>query len=296
MNHEHLLILPFDHRSSFSKNLFGWCGDLSEKQEKRISEYKEIVYKGFLEVAKNQTHKKHYGILVDQDFGNNILKDAKKSGYTVTMPVEKSGQEAFTFNYGNAFGKWIEKIKPDYVKILVRYHPENKAVNKIQLQRLSRLNDYCKSHGHKMMFELLVPASVNDMKLAKTEKNYDVKIRPVRTVQAIKELKTAIQPDLWKMEGFSKADWKKVLSAIDKNSEVIVLGRGQDEKSVETWLKDAATFDQIIGFAVGRTIFFKPLKDFLAKKITKKQAIAGIGKNYFKFVKIWLKAKKQKTQ
>jgi len=292
MNHEHLLILPFDHRSSFSKNLFGWSGELSTGQKKRISEYKEIVYKGFLEVAEKQTERKHYGILVDQDFGNSILKDAKKKGVTVTMPAEKSGQDAFTFNYGNAFGAWIEKIKPDYVKILVRYHPENKDVNKTQLERLARLNEYCKKHGHKIMFELLVPATEKDMKLAKTDKNYDTKIRPIRTVQAIKELKKAIEPELWKMEGFSRADWKKILKVIGKNTEVIVLGRGQDEKSVEKWLKDAATFDQIVGFAVGRTIFFKPLEEYLAKKITKKQAIANIGKNYLKFIKLWQKSKK----
>jgi myo-inositol catabolism protein IolC len=292
MNHEPILMLPFDHRSSFSKKLFGWKGELSKKQKQQISDYKEIVYKGFEEVSKSKANKKHYGMLVDQTYGAAILKDAKKKGYTVTMPVEKSGQKAFTFNYGNAFGKWIEKIKPSYVKILIRYHPENVEINKIQLKRLARLNDYCNNHGHKMMLELLVPATDKDMKRAKTDKVYDTKIRPLRSVQAIKELRKVIQPQLWKMEGFSKEDWKKVLKALGKETEVIILGRGQDEKSVEKWLKDAATFDQIVGFAVGRTIFFKPLQDHLAKKITKKQAIARIGKNYSHFVTLWQKAKK----
>lgn len=292
MNHQPLYILPFDHRSSFSKNLFGYKGDLSSKQQAKISEYKEIVYRGFMEVAKSAQNAKHYGILVDQDYGNPILKDAKKRGYTVTMPVEKSGQKAFTFNYGNDFGKWIEKIKPDYVKILVRYHPANKDINKIQLKRLARLNDYCKKHGHKMMFELLVPATEADMKKAKNPANYDTKIRPIRTVQAIREIKKVIKPELWKMEGFSKSDWKKVLKALGKNTEVIILGRGQSDKKVEKWLKDAASFEQIIGFAVGRTIFFKPLEDHLAKLITKKQAISRISKNYQHYIQIWKKAKK----
>ncbi|MDF1497003.1 MAG: DUF2090 domain-containing protein [Patescibacteria group bacterium] len=292
MNHEPLLILPFDHRSSFSKHLFGWSGELSKKQKQQISDYKDIVYQGLVEVASGKPNKKHFGILVDQDYGTPILKDAKKRGFTVTMPAEKSGEEAFTFNYGNAFGKWIEKIKPDYVKILVRYNPQNTEINKIQLKRLSRLNDYCKSHGHKMMFELLVPATEKDIKLAKTAKAYDTKIRPIHTIKAIKEIKKAIQPELWKMEGFSKADWKKVLKALGKDTEVIVLGRGQDQKSVEKWLGDAASFDQIVGFAVGRTVFFKPLQDLLAKKITKKQAITRIANNYSHFVNLWQKAKK----
>ncbi len=292
MKHQPLLILPFDHRSSFSKKLFGWEGELSQSQVKKISEYKKIVYLGFLEVAKTAKDKKHFGILVDQYFGTSILQDAEKKGFTVTMPVEKSGQKAFTFNYGNDFGKWIEKIKPDYVKILVRYHPANKDINKIQLKRLARLNDYCKKHGHKMMFELLVPATDADMKKAKTPANYDTKIRPIRTVQAIREIKKVIKPELWKMEGFSKADWKKVLKALGKDTEVIILGRGQSDAKVEKWLRDAASFDQIVGFAVGRTIFFQPLEDLLGKKINKKQAVNQIGKNYRKYVNIWRSAKK----
>lgn len=292
MTHEPLLILPFDHRSSFSKKLFGFEGELNRKQKQQISDYKTIVYQGFLQVAKDAPHPKHFGILVDQEYGTPVLKDAKKRGHTVTMPVEKSGQKAFTFNYGNTFGKWIEKIKPDYVKILVRYHPSNKEINLIQLKRLSRLNTYCKKNGHKMMFELLVPATDADMKRAKTARAYDTKIRPQRTIQAIREIKKAIQPDLWKMEGFSKADWKKVLKVLGKDSEVIVLGRGQNEIKVQKWLQAAANFNQIVGFAIGRTIFFKPLQDHLAKKITKKQAIQQIADNYNKFIKIWRKYKK----
>ncbi|MBD3281628.1 DUF2090 domain-containing protein [Candidatus Uhrbacteria bacterium] len=294
MTHEPLLILPFDHRSSFSRKLFGWEGELNRKQKQQISDYKNIVYQGFLEVAKDMPHPKHFGILVDQEYGTPILKDAKKRGYTVTMPVEKSGQKAFTFNYGNEFGKWIEKIKPDYVKILVRYHPANKDINKIQLKRLSRLNAYCKKHGHKMMFELLVPATDADMKRAKTAKVYDKKIRPLRTVQAIREIKKAIQPELWKMEGFGKADWTKVLKVLGKDTEIIVLGRGQDEVNVKRWLQAAAEFNQIIGFAIGRTIFFRPLQEYLAKRITKKQAIDKIAGNYQKFIKLWTKAKASK--
>ncbi len=287
-----LLILPFDHRSSFSKNLFNWEGELNAKQNKQISLYKTIVYKGFLMAVKSIKNKKHFGILVDQDYGTQILQDAKKKGFTITMPVEKSGQKAFTFNYGKSFGVWIEKIKPDYVKVLVRYNPNDKEINKIQLSRLAKLNDYCKKHGHKIMFELLVPASEKDLKKVKTESNYDSKLRPIYTIKAIKEIKKAIQPELWKMEGFSKSDWKKVLQVIGKDADVIILGRGQSDKKVEKWLKDAASFNQIVGFAVGRTIFFEPLEKLKDKKITQKQAIEKIGKNYSKYIDLWRKAKK----
>ena len=44
------------------------------------------------------------------------------------MPVEKSGQNEFDFDYGEDFGAHIEKFDPDFSKVLVRYNPEDDPV------------------------------------------------------------------------------------------------------------------------------------------------------------------------
>ncbi|PIP60149.1 hypothetical protein COX00_04750, partial [Candidatus Uhrbacteria bacterium CG22_combo_CG10-13_8_21_14_all_47_17] len=78
-------------------------------------------------------------------------------------------------------------------------------------------------------------------------------------------------------------------AAMKPNARVIVLGRGEDETHVRTWLRDAASFDQIIGFAVGRTVFAKPLKVYIEKRITKKVCIERISKNFSSLVRLWSK-------
>jgi hypothetical protein len=40
------------------------------------------------------------------------------------MPVEKSGQDEFDFEYGEDFGSHIEDFDPTFSKVLVRYNPE----------------------------------------------------------------------------------------------------------------------------------------------------------------------------
>ena len=48
-----LYILPFDHRSSFAKGLFGWKGPLTQEQTERIVQSKAVIYDAFrLSLAK----------------------------------------------------------------------------------------------------------------------------------------------------------------------------------------------------------------------------------------------------
>lgn len=289
-----LLILPFDHRSSFAKGLLGYEYPLNRKQEKRVTELKEMVYAAFKMSLKKYKDPTNFGILIDEDYGAGILRDGKKHRFNVAVTTEKSGKEEYQFQYGSDFGKHLLKYKPQCAKALVRYNPTNKKTNARQLKRLARLSAFCKKNGMCLLFELLVPPTEADLKRAGSEAAYDRGLRVDHTVTAIKEIRKFVDVDVWKLEGTSKAGWKRILPTLEKGDRVIVLGRGEDEAHVRKWLEDAASFPEIIGFAVGRTIFAKPLKDYLAKKLTKKQATERIAKNFDSFVKLWSKAKKQK--
>ena len=77
----------------------------------------------------------------------------------LAMPVEKSGQNEFDFQYGDEFGAHIETFDPDFAKVLVRYNPDGDAeMNARQTERLKRLSDWLHEHDRKFLFELLVPA------------------------------------------------------------------------------------------------------------------------------------------
>src|SRR5690606_421556 len=133
------------------------------------------------------------GILVDEQFGSEILRDARAQGYMSACPAEKSGQDEFDFEYGDEFGAHINKFQPTFVKVLVRYNPEGDAdLNRRQNERLKRLADYCHSHGNKFMFELLVPATKEQLaKVGGDTARYDKEMRPSLMITAMKQIQDA---------------------------------------------------------------------------------------------------------
>lgn len=279
-----LLILPFDHRSSFSKNILGIEGAPNASQVEEIKLLKNLVFRAFLQVRDSVEKPEELGILVDEMYGAEIIEKANSMGVVTSVGVEKSGQEIFDFEYGRKFAKHIEGLQPSYVKVLVRYNPENLRANKKQLKRLKKLSDYCQKTQNKLLFELLVPPTENDKK---SDRDFETEIRPEKTAQAIAEIAEKVKTTLWKLEGFSAEGWKQVLEVIPEDEKVIVLGRGEDAEKVRFWLGEAARFDQIIGFAVGRTIFMQPLLDHLGKGISEEETINKIAENYRGFVDLW---------
>lgn len=294
-----LYVLPFDHRGSFQTKMFGWKGTLTAEQTAAIAAAKQVIYDGFKSAVAGGVRKDRAGILVDEQFGNAILRDAAKNGYSTSCPAEKSGQDEFDFEYGEDFGKHIEMFNPTFCKVLVRYNPEgDKTANQRQAARLKRLSDYLHQHNRKYMFELLVPAEPAQLERLKGDKKaYDRDLRPNLMVQAIHELQDlGIEADVWKIEGLDrKEDCIKVAAAARRNGRdkvgCIILGRGEDDKKVREWLATAAPVPGFIGFAVGRTTFWDPLVDWKASKLTREAAVAEIARRYREWVDIFEKAR-----
>lgn len=296
-----LYVLPFDHRGSFQTKMFGWKGMLTAEQTAEIAGAKQVIYDGFKAALKGGVQKEKAGILVDEQFGAAILKDAAQNGYFTACPAEKSGQDEFDFEYGKDFAKHIEMFNPTFCKVLVRYNPEGpKDLNQRQAARLKRLSDYLHGKGRsKYMFELLVPAEPAQLeKLKGDKKAYDREMRPGLMVQAIHQLQDAgVEGDVWKIEGLDRReDCVKVVEAARRGGRskvgCIILGRGEDDKKVREWLGIAAPVPGFIGFAVGRTTFWDPLIDWRAKKTTREAAVVEIARRYREWVDIFEKARK----
>ena len=300
MQNNEFFFLPFDHRGSFEKDFFGIIGrepTVSEAIE--ISAYKEIIYDGFKQAILNGVPKEKAGILVDEEFGKKILIDAKANGYLTACSVEKSGQKEFDFEYGVDFKKHILSISPDFVKVLVRYNPEGDAeVNHLQTTRLKILSDFCNENRFKLMFELLVPATLSQLAHVNEDiGRYDRELRPNLMIEAIKEIqKQGIEPQIWKVEGStSEADYQKVVTQAKINSRdkvgLIILGRGEDRETINLWLSTAASTEGFIGFAIGRTVWQETLRKFKNKKISSKEAILEIAKDFKIFCDLWIEVK-----
>src|SRR3982751_3676888 len=119
-----LYILAFDHRGSFQKKMCGIEGDPSEEETATITDAKKLIYEGMELAVERGVDAEATGVLIDEQFGSDVPQLAKANGLKLAMPVEKSGQEEFDFQYGADFGKHIEQFDPDFNKVLVRLNPE----------------------------------------------------------------------------------------------------------------------------------------------------------------------------
>jgi myo-inositol catabolism protein IolC len=291
-----LYILAFDHRGSFQKKMFGIEGDPSPEQTETIADAKHLIFEGMLEAVKRGAEASATGVLVDEQFGSDIPKRSRDERLRLAMPVEKSGQNEFDFEYGDDFGAHIEKYDPDFSKVLVRYNPEDDPVRgERQLGRLKRLADWLHEHDRKFLFELLVPAT--DDQLARVDGDtdrFDAELRPELMRRAIAEIQDfGIEVDIWKIEGVDERSDAAMLAEQTRSGPgregvvCVVLGRGASTAKVEQWLEQAAPVEGFIGFAIGRSIWWDALKAFLAEESSREQAVAQIAENYLHFRQVY---------
>jgi myo-inositol catabolism protein IolC len=242
--------------------MFGWAGNLNPEQTARIAAAKRVFYDGFAAAvadgaARNGAPRDRAGILVDERFDADILRDAKRDGRITCATVEKSGQGQFDFESGEEFA------------------------------RVQRLGEYLRGSQSHYMFELLVPATPAQLQTVGADtKGYDRQLRPALMVGAIRELQDAgVEPDVWKVEGLDRReDYERVAEAArrDGRNDVgcIVLGRGENEEHVRAWFSMAAEVPGFTGFAVGRTTFWDALVDLHDEKIGRDVAVARTARRF----------------
>ena len=287
-----LYLLPFDHRRSYVTGMFGFLPPLSAPQHDQVRDSKLLIYEGFSQATGGGVASDAAGILVDEEFGNDILRDAHRRGFVTALPVEKSGQAEFDFEYGADFAGHIETFDPSFAKVLVNYNPQGDgALNQRQCARLKQLSDYCRRSGRRFMFELLVPATDLQMvQLGGDPDRYDRETRPLLMLQSIRDLQGAgIEPDVWKIEGLAvRNDCERIVEVVQRDCRnsvgCIVLGHGADEKKVRHWLATAASVKGFIGFAVGRTTFWDAVAGYRAGTLTRVDAIAQIAAR----LRVWI--------
>ncbi|HTB49948.1 MAG TPA: DUF2090 domain-containing protein [Solirubrobacteraceae bacterium] len=293
-----LYILAFDHRGSFQKKFFGIEGEPDPEQTAMIADAKHLIFEGLQRAVASGADASVTGVLVDEQFGGTVPEEAHAGGLKLAMPAERSGQNMFDFQYGDEFGEHIESFDPDFTKVLVRYNPDgNAAENREQLGKLKRLSDWLHSKQRKFLFELLVPAEEAQLQAVDgSSERYDAELRPELMRRTITEIQDAgIEVDIWKIEGVDERSDCEMLAAQARTGGrdgvvCVVLGRGADDAKVDHWLEQAAPVDGFVGFAIGRSIWWSPLKEYVDGKIERSEGARRIAENYLRFVKIYERA------
>jgi myo-inositol catabolism protein IolC len=290
-----LYILAFDHRGSFQKKFFWIEGAANPDEALAIIDAKTVIFEGMERALADGVSNEAAGILVDEQFGTEIARAAKRDGIKLAMPAEKSGQDEFDLEYGEEFSAHIEAFDPAFTKVLVRYNPEGDgATNARQSARLKQLSDWLHHTGRRFLFELLVPAEPHQLDVVDHDGGrFDREVRPHLMRVAIAELQASgIEPDIWKIEGIDDPQRCLEISEqcrIGGRDEVacIVLGRGADDAAVDTWLRAARGVPGYRGFAIGRSIWWGPLKFFVDGATPREEAVSQIANNYRRFVAVW---------
>ncbi|HEY6962270.1 MAG TPA: DUF2090 domain-containing protein [Gaiellaceae bacterium] len=285
---ERLYILAFDHRGSFEKMV----GD-----KENVPGAKTLIWEGFQRAVEQGAPKQFAGVLVDGQYGPNVAREAKAGGYKLAMPVEKSGQNEFDFEYGDQFGEKIEEFDPDFSKVLVRFNPEgDQAMNERQIEKLRRLSEWLHEHKRKYLFELLVPAEPAQLeRVGGSDDRYDTELRPQLMMEAILQLQNGgVEPDIWKIEGIDDRESCNEIAQLVRREgrdrvSCVVLGRGASDEKVDQWLRAGSGLEGYIGFAIGRSIFGESVKAYAADPdgFDRDAAVDKIARNYLRFIEVY---------
>ncbi len=291
-----LYILAFDHRGTLTKGLLGVEGRQPTADEaSRVSSMKDIIFDGFIEAKNSGISGGDPAILVDETFGLQVQQKAKEIGIKYAAPVEKSGQKVFDFEYGDAFGEKIIEVDADFIKILVRWNPNDDIeTREVQGKRIKILSDWIEENERKFLLEFLVPATGEQLESVDGDQSrYDSEIRPKLAVQVVEEMREkGADPDIWKIEGLdTKEDCEKVAASIKDGGRedviAVVLGRGANDEKVNQWLRAGSSVDGYKGFAIGRSIFWNSLKGWHEDQKSREEAVTEIAESYLSFISVY---------
>ena len=291
-----LYILAFDHRGTLTKGLLGVEGrPPNEEEASRVSSMKDIIFDGFIEAKNSGISGGDPAILVDETFGLQVQQKAKEMGIKYAAPVEKSGQKVFDFEYGDAFGEKIIEVDADFIKILVRWNPNDDIeTREVQGKRIKILSDWIEENERKFLLEFLVPATDEQLESVDGDQSrYDSEIRPKLAVQVVDEMREkGADPYIWKIEGLdTKEDCEKVATSIKDGGRedviAVVLGRGANDEKVNQWLRAGSSVDGYKGFAIGRSIFWNSLKGWHEDQKSREEAVSEIAESYLSFISVY---------
>ncbi|HVT51571.1 MAG TPA: 5-dehydro-2-deoxygluconokinase [Dongiaceae bacterium] len=269
-----VMALAFDHRSQCEALVKEVGAPVS-----KIGELKEIIAQAVLSVAKDFPGRA--GVLVDGRFGQSVLEHVTGRGLWIGRPVELPGSRPLRFEAGPNIAQEMRAWPAEQTaKCLVFYHPDDPAeLKREQLDMLSQLQEACIGTGHDLLIEVIPPKSMPS----------DETTLP----RALAEIYAhGLKPDWWKLPSMGDEGWRGVTAEIMKHDPhcrgVVLLGLEAPEDELAAAFKIARHHPICKGFAIGRSIFMAPARDWLLGKLDAEAFAANVAENYRRLIEIWL--------
>jgi 5-dehydro-2-deoxygluconokinase len=269
-----LQVMAFDHRTQFEDS----CKQHNQPTS-RITEFKSLVFEGFKKVAAERSDLP-LALLVDPQYGTDILQDSAYATYSVGAPIEQAGSYPVEWLCGEELHEHLLSRPSEwFVKVLWHYHTDLPAAEKErQLIQLKRLEEICQLLDRRLMLELILPAHLSQDATA--------------MAAAIEEVYEAqITPFWWKIMALdNQMEWQKVTDALDRHDSeagIIVLGKNAPLETFPAWFKTLRSTPHTCGFAIGRSIFWKPWESFVSGSMAPEEIPSIIEKNYVAVLEMW---------
>lgn len=273
---QNLCIFAFDHRKQL-EDMARSCGADVEK----IPQLKVLLLKAAERVERNEALQGEVGILADTTYAQETLNHATGKGWWIARPIEQPSSRPLSLEHGD-LGTQLVKWPTDHiVKCLVFYHPSDEtALKQQQDKKLLEVYQACCRSGHELLLEVILPADMPH------EEHYYRDI-----ISHLYDL--GIKPDWWKLPGLSAQAWAKLSKIITTQDDycrgILILGLDAPESVFDRTFSEAKDCKLVKGFAVGRTIFGEPSKQWLAGEIDDTQLIDAVAERYQRLVQLWKK-------
>jgi myo-inositol catabolism protein IolC len=294
-----LFILAMDHRESFGRTLFGVeHDDPDPAQRAAMTSAKQLIYEGLQDALPAVTSGR-IGVLVDERDGQGVIDAVKTSGtpLVLAVPIEASGHEWFTLEWGERWLDHVQAVRPDYAKVLIRDNPGfDQGRREAQFGLLAQVSTGLRGAGVPLLYELLVPAT--DAQLAQAGQDagaYDRDIRPGLVAEVIADnYSHGVEPALWKVEGLETVAAARQVAAQatggGHQASLIVLGRDAPAERLDHWLEVASQVSDFVGFAIGRSIWEDAVRGYEASdhgQAAASRARDQVAGRYLDFVRHW---------
>ncbi|MES0881209.1 bifunctional 5-dehydro-2-deoxygluconokinase/5-dehydro-2-deoxyphosphogluconate aldolase [Roseibium sp. SCP14] len=278
-------VFAFDHRIQLEQ-----MADEAGVAHDKIGDFKNLCLDAANNVANGQSG---YGILCDSRLGRDALYRAAGSGLWIGHPVEWPASRPLTLEpeIGPDFGGLSEWPVEHVVKVLCFYHPDDTEEMKAEQEGvLKRLFTASRRNNLEMLLEV-IPSKVGPV-------DDDTTAVIIRRMYEI-----GVYPDWWKLEPLTTQEaWSKACAAITENDPntrgIVILGLDAPEDQLAASFAEAAAFDLVKGFAVGRTIFADSARKWLAGNLSNDEAVADMTNRFERLCRIWddARAKAQSTE
>ncbi|EAN1506444.1 TPA: 5-dehydro-2-deoxygluconokinase [Salmonella enterica subsp. enterica serovar Typhimurium] len=270
-----LCVFAFDHR----KQLVDIANEVGAS-ESAIPPLKMLLLEGARQAALEAGLQNNSGILADTTFGQQALNDVTGQGWWIGRPVEMPGSYPLKLEHGDIGSQLVSWPQEHVVKCLVFYHPlDAESVRLEQEALIDEVYRACCQSGHDLLLEVILPRDAADQ----NEQYYP------QIVERFYQL--GILPDWWKLPPLSPDRWREISQHIEHYDPecrgILILGLDTPESELKSGFAAAADMPWVKGFAVGRTIFGEPSRQWLGGQLNDEQLIATVKQKYRMLIDYW---------